>query len=248
MGYFPATTEATPKTDERKLIAPVWHTIVLIVIMVLLSLSQMHQTQKLSAMNLSSRLPLYIFMICFELSLLLYVWGLGLRKTGTRVSDLIGGKWATASDFGRDVGVALLFWVVVVAMLGAMNKILGGNQGALEAVKDLLPQSPAEMVVWVLLSVTAGFCEETVFRGYFQKQFFALTGRVEIAIVLQAIVFGIGHVYQGTKSAFVITIYGALFGILAAKRKSLRPGMMQHAAQDSFSGIAASILARHKYF
>ena len=248
MGSLPATAETAAKPDERKLIAPLWHTIVFILILVLLSLSQMHQTQKLSAMNLTSRLPLYIFMIGFELAMLLYVWGLGLRKTGVKLGDLIGGKWATASEFWRDVGVAFIFWIVVVAMLGAMNKILGGNQGALEAVKDLLPQSPAEMAVWVALSVTAGFCEETIFRGYFQKQFFALTGRIEIAIVLQAIVFGIGHVYQGTKSAFVITIYGALFGILAAKRKSLRPGMMQHAAQDSFSGIAASTLARHKYF
>jgi len=29
-----------------------------------------------------------------------------------------------------------------------------------------------------------------------------------------------------------ITIYGALFGILAVMRKSLRPGMIQHAMQD----------------
>jgi hypothetical protein len=30
-----------------------------------------------------------------------------------------------------------------------------------------------------------------------------------------------------------ITLYGALFGILAMMRKSLRPGMMQHAMQDA---------------
>ena len=36
----------------------------------------------------------------------------------------------------------------------------------------------------------------------------------------------------------VIGIFGAFFGILAHFRKSLRPGMMAHAFQDSLSGIA----------
>ena len=41
-----------------------------------------------------------------------------------------------------------------------------------------------------------------------------------------------------------ITVYGALFGMLAVYRDSLRPGMIQHAMQDSFSGLAFGLLKR----
>jgi hypothetical protein len=54
--------------------------------------------------------------------------------------------------------------------------------------------------------------------------------------------------YQGVKGVITISIYGARFGILAVVRKSLRPGMMQHAGQDIFSGIVGGILARRHYF
>ncbi len=34
-----------------------------------------------------------------------------------------------------------------------------------------------------------------------------------------------------------ITVYGALFGLLAWWRRSLRPGMIAHAWTDIFSGV-----------
>ena len=44
----------------------------------------------------------------------------------------------------------------------------------------------------------------------------------------------------------VIGIYGMFFGILAHLRKSLRPGMMAHAFQDSIAGIGLfKLVTRH---
>ncbi|MBZ5510084.1 MAG: CPBP family intramembrane metalloprotease [Acidobacteriia bacterium] len=93
-----------------------------------------------------------------------------------------------------------------------------------------------------MLSATAGFCEEIMFRGYLQKQFLAATRSTAAAIVLQAVIFGIAHAYQGGRRIILIAVYGALFGMLAAWRKSLRPGMIQHTLQDSVSGIAFRLL------
>jgi membrane protease YdiL (CAAX protease family) len=45
-------------------------------------------------------------------------------------------------------------------------------------------------------------------------------------LLLQALVFGAGHGYQGARLMLVITIYGCLFGWLAIWRRSLRPGMV----------------------
>ena len=240
-----AAPPAIPQDHSR--VAPVWHTLVFIVITLALTGLQAYQQPQLATLNLPTRTPVYVFMIFFEFVLLAYVW-LGIRKAGKTFRDIIGGKWNRAIDFWIDAGIAVGFWCVVWGMLIAMNLLLGQNKAGLEAVKALLPRTAVEMVIWVCLSVTAGFCEEFVFRGYLQRQFLALTGKPEAAVVLQAIVFGAAHAYQGWKGAVTITVYGGLFGGLAAWRKSLRPGMMQHAAQDTFSGLVGSFLLRHHPF
>ena len=93
-----------------------------------------------------------------------------------------------------------------------------------------------------------GLAEEFVFRGYLQRQLLAATGRNSWAILLQGVVFGVAHGYQGIKGVLTISVYGVMFGILAALRRSLRPGMMQHASQDIVSGLVGSFLAKRNYF
>lgn len=237
-----------PASRERALVAPVWHTIVFLVVLIGLAVLQGHQQPKLEGARLASRLPLYGAMIAFELVLFLYVWLLGLKFTGTRIRDVVGGRWSSVADVLRDAWAAIVFWLIVASVLLGLQRILGENETGLGAVKALLPQGPVEMAVWIVLCSTAGFCEEFIFRGYLQRQFLALTGRVELAVVFQAIVFGVAHMYQGVKGVITISIYGAMFGILAVVRKSLRPGMMQHAGQDIFSGIVGGMLARRHYF
>ena len=238
----PPLAPSAPEDHSR--VAPTWHTVVFVVVTLGLTALQARQQPELKSLNLPSRTPLYAVMIIFEFIMLGYVW-IGLRAAGKTVRDIIGGKWARLEDFALDVAIAVGFWCVVAGMLVAMNFALGKNETQMEAVKALLPRTPVEMVIWVCLAVTAGFCEEFIFRGYLQRQFLALTGKVEAAVILQAAVFGAAHLYQGWKGAVTITIYGALFGILAAWRKSLRPGMIQHAAQDTFSGLVGSFILRH---
>jgi membrane protease YdiL (CAAX protease family) len=193
-----------------------------------------------------SRVSLYCLTIAFEFVMVGYVWLLGLRPAGKRIRDLIGGKWDKPGDFFKDVGIAFIFWLVVVAYLVSTGLVFGKNPGSLDAMKAMSPRSAVEIVLWVALSVSAGFCEELVFRGYLQRQFYALTGMAPAAVICQALVFGAAHLYQGVQGAAVIAGYGALFGILAASRNSLRPGMIQHGAQDTFTGLLVSIAIRHK--
>jgi membrane protease YdiL (CAAX protease family) len=160
-----------------------------------------------------------------------------------RLRDLIAGRWQSGVEVARDFGIALAFWVVSLFVLGTIAKVLGlGGAGAIGDVKDkfgpLIPHSVGELLLFILVSMTAGFCEEVIFRGYLQRQFAAFTRSEGIAIVLQAIIFGLGHGYQGTARMVLITVYGVMFGLLAFWRKSLRPGMISHAWQDSVSGIA----------
>ena len=239
------TATAPPQlslSTERDSVAPVWHTIIFIVI--ILGLSSL-QAVKLPALEAHGRTQMYLSGMALEVALVLYVWLLGLRPRRRSISDLVGGKWTRPMDILRDIGVALLFWCAVIGFLLTMRVILGNNASGTRAIAMLLPRTTVETIAFVALSVTAGFCEEFLFRGYLQRQFLAWSGSVEIAVVLQALVFGIGHLYQGWKGALTITLYGAMFGILAVARKSLRPGMIQHAMQDSFTGIVGSLLIKH---
>ena len=93
------------------------------------------------------------------------------------------------------------------------------------------------MAVWIAVSLTAGFCEEAVFRGYLQKQFHALTGSAAVAVLAQAVLFGLAHGYQGVKNVIVITVLGLLYGLLALGRGNLRPGMLAHAWADVYGGL-----------
>jgi uncharacterized protein len=63
-------------------------------------------------------------------------------------------------------------------------------------------------------------------------------------VLLQALIFGAAHSYQGVRGMITVGVYGALFGVLAVNRKSLRPGMIQHFMQDSFAGLAVLVLQR----
>jgi membrane protease YdiL (CAAX protease family) len=101
----------------------------------------------------------------------------------------------------------------------------------------LRPHGLLEGTVWVLLSCSAGFCEEVVFRGYLQRQFIALTGNEWSGIGLSALIFGVGHAYQGWRSVTAIVVYGLLFGVLARFTRTLRPGILAHALEDVTSGL-----------
>jgi CAAX protease family protein len=92
--------------------------------------------------------------------------------------------------------------------------------------------------------VTAGFCEELIYRGYLQRQFTVFTHTVIGGILLQAIVFALSHAYQGWNYVVLIAVLAGMLGVLAHWRKSLRPGMIAHALQDGISGIVAAHVLR----
>ena len=81
----------------------------------------------------------------------------------------------------------------------------------------MLPQNTVEIVLWIFVSITAGICEEFTFRGYLQMQLSGLLKNATAGLVLQGIVFGVAHAYQGPKQMFINR---------AARLHAGRPGAM----------------------
>jgi len=234
-----ATTTIPVPDSGRKLIASPRHTAGLLLIQLGLAAGGAYlQSTPSAGPNLapahSGIVPLYVSMIGLEWGLVWYVWG-GIHDKGHRLLDLVGGRWSDWKNAAVDLTIALPFWILWEATARLVQFGLGENHA--KTVQGLLPQTWLEIVLWIALSASAGVCEEIVFRGYFQKQFRAITGSVALAVVLQALVFGMGHAYQGMTQVVVISVLGALYGVLAAVRKNLRPGMIAHTCSDIVGGL-----------
>ncbi len=167
--------------------------------------------------------------------MVLLIW-LALRRRGIPVGALVAGRWQTLGAFFRDLGLAVGFLVVAIPVVGVLASLLGGHTDS--ALANITPKTGFELLVWVPLAATGGFCEELVFRGYLTRQFGSWTGSRTFAVVLQGVVFGLAHGYYH-EIMVVVMIQGWLLGLLAHWRKSLRPGMLAHGLQDLIGGMVA---------
>jgi len=172
------------------------------------------------------------------------LWGTRLKKTPLR--ELLGERRRGSREFLIDIGAAMLFWIfslIVLAVLAYFLSLLH-LESAQKQISQLAPSSLAEAALWVVLSISAGICEEFLFRGYFQQQFARTSGRLWLGVLVSALLFGSAHGYEGIAGMVMITAYGALFSLLAIRRGSLRAGMIAHAWHDSVTGIALWALKR----
>jgi membrane protease YdiL (CAAX protease family) len=102
------------------------------------------------------------------------------------------------------------------------------------ATLALLPRTTAERRLFTLVGVTAGVCEEWLYRGFFLAVVSALAGGASapVLVAVAAAAFGLAHAYQGVGG--VVTT-GALGGVMAAlylDTGSLLLPVLLHAAID----------------
>lgn len=100
----------------------------------------------------------------------------------------------------------------------------------------------SEIVFYILNMINIGFLEEIIFRGFLFKMM--AKDNVNIAIVVSAVTFGIGHIINlfnggdviGTllQVCYAISI-GYLFVIIFHKSKSLLPCIITHCLVNSLS-------------
>ena len=253
---------AAPVAKAPAAIAPVWHTLVLIAGIAVLSIEG---ARELSGPNAnaadSNKLVTYATTVGSQLLMLGWVyWGLRLRKVPFRslFGDLSGG----IKMFCLDLGIAVAFWIGSVVVLGTIgitwtltelalkHQSLFPKGGKPVAVADpaqqhlihtlsgLAPSNGREIAAWALVCMMAGLIEELIFRGYFQRQFTAWSrGAIAGGVVFSALMFGAAHGYQGIRNMVLLSVFGTLFGLLAVFRRNLRAGMFAHAWHDFAIGL-----------
>ena len=197
-----------------------------------IALAMLLQARGSSPTPIASRVPFYIGLIAVELALARFV-AIGVRARGYRLIDLLG-RWRTAVDAVTDIVLAIGTAAILRFSGPFLYQLLGrwsSNTGF------LLPKTLPESLVWIVVSLAAGICEELVYRAYLQRQLWNLTRSLPLALLLQAVIFGCAHIYQGWKPAVVTAIYGLIFGFVAAWRRSIIPGAIAHAVVDIMGGL-----------
>jgi uncharacterized protein len=160
-----------------------------------------------------------------------FIWrnGEGLQSLGWNFDN---GK--------RDIilGIALFFPVFFGA--GLLEHAL--HQGGLSAPSTPMPaflnvKGPGEIVLAFILVSVVAVAEETIFRGYlllrFQK---GLRLAPFTAAFLSAVVFSLGHGYEGTAGVVTVGFIGLAFALVYQWRGSLVAPMIMHFLVD-FCGI-----------
>lgn len=153
---------------------------------------------------------------------------------------------AGAAGYGpRDLGLVLIgpvataLWVVGLTAAGVGLVQLSRLAGVKESptLRKLLPQENSDRVLFAGLSVSAGVCEEIVFRGFLIAALAQAVGSAPLAAIVAAAVFGLLHAYQGAAGAARAGALGLLLATPLLAIGSIVPAILAHTAIDLIGGL-----------
>src|SRR5712672_254856 len=121
-----------------------------------------------------------------------------------------------------EVLIAIVVIISVVLPVGTViwkkltKRPLKYSSAALKSFSYFFPATWTERRWWVFVCITAGVCEETLFRGFMLHYLhvFPWTLNLTLALLISSVIFGSNHLYQGAGGVAGTAIVGFLFGLL----------------------------------
>jgi len=163
-------------------------------------------------------------------------------RTGARGQLAILGQ-----TFGRDLSLTLGVAAILVVSFAVLSSITlrqlrraTADQLPSHARRAgrILPRTRAERLWFVGVALTAGICEEILYRGYLPWFVWGLTGSLTLAFGLATLAFALGHAYQGRGGVIVTGVLGVFLSAVVVLTRSLVPGQILHVLVDLVNGIA----------
>jgi len=147
----------------------------------------------------------------------------------------------TTEGWGWWVGGLLA--VLVCVFLAIQSVVVLRDPEKIESIRKsstdlaaIIPQNEREARWWPMVSLTAGVCEEVVYRGFLIAAL-ATVFNVWIALGLSSIIFGLGHLYQGPSGVLKSGFVGLILGGLYILTGSLWAPILVHVVVDLNSGV-----------
>ena len=139
------------------------------------------------------------------------------------------------------IGVAAASVLIALLLLRQRAQVLKDDEALdhlrekMRSLEVMLPHARAELPLFAALAATAGLCEELLYRGYL-LWYFAQRLDVIPAAALTAVVFGVGHAYQGLAGMLKTGLVGAFLATVYLVTGSLYLPMLLHGLMDLHSG------------
>jgi CAAX protease family protein len=144
-------------------------------------------------------------------------------------------------------GLVVLLVAVYGRTLAKVARAPEANRVALQKqfgeAAAVLPHTRRELGGFVALSLSAGFCEEFVFRGFLIAALSPMLG-LWGAAALSLIVFALAHAYQGKRGIMTTGVIGGLMTLVVLGCQSLLPAIALHALIDIGQGWVAWLVLR----
>ena len=137
--------------------------------------------------------------------------------------------------FVQGLTAGLLIAIMVPAVLALRSEKIRAKAGkAAKRLSFLLPSSARERWWWWLVCITAGICEEIVYRGFLLHYFHTTPFHLSLvwAMAASSVIFGIGHLYQGVAGGVQTAVVGFVFAALFVMMGSLLAPIVVHAVMD----------------
>jgi membrane protease YdiL (CAAX protease family) len=99
-----------------------------------------------------------------------------------------------------------------------------------------------EPVGRITLKMVVALAEETIFRRYLILRFEAVTASSAVAVVLSAVIFSLGHGYEGSAGVVTVGVMGLVFALIYLWRRSLVTPIVMHFLQDFISVVLLPLL------
>lgn len=145
----------------------------------------------------------------------------------------------------QSLGTALAVFLTVKLIINPMmNVIPNAGYQDLSRFDYLSGDLPNLIIMLVNIWITAAFLEEFLFRGYLMNRLIDLLGSQTklvwaIAVIGQAVIFGLVHAYQSPAGMFKVGLIGLVFGVsYLVVGRNLWPLILAHGLIDSLDMVS----------
>jgi membrane protease YdiL (CAAX protease family) len=156
---------------------------------------------------------------------LFYIWPMAQQT----VLKKIGGAFVVGL-----VSASIVVTIVQVFLTRRNAKMREKIVKAFKRLDFILPVTNEERAWFVAVSVTAGICEEILYRGFLTRYLADVPWHANhwTAILISSLVFGIAHTYQGVSGVVGTTVIGAMMAVIFMIAGNLWLPMALHMAFD----------------
>ena len=234
--------------DSSKPIAHWSHTLALVVFLVAFAI--VGHSRATSIVETTPRLTRYFSSLTLEWLLLGSVIAGIYRRREFFITAFIHRARSISASLGLGAAVYCLGFIVIASVGGALYFTPLFHKRNEAVVLAMLPHTAVEFLMWFFVSLTAGICEELIFRGYLLQQLTAWTKRPIAAIVLAGALFGCIHLYEGIAAIAPLAALGIVYGLIVHRYKGdLRAVIVAHTLQDflvALLALARPFIERHQ--